>query len=249
MENIMRPPVPINFEIYVHIQNGTFIRNIYDGKIFKWISTSDLAPNGIDRNGDYSQFGRRSFSKLNSTTELNCFEDIESDIFEEVVKKYGGFYISIEKFPTCHKKEAKHNAQKYMQKAVDAVSSLPSGEAFDCLFEHIYEKFYNYVSENKKPNETLYTAWNRIAKEQEANFYSNGIYGINGLIDGRNEHTSEEIIGEEYCAYRGAFGMNLYTYTPETAINPEDALWALGYRKFCENPYAFFGYRIMILPK
>ena len=248
MESIMKPPVPINFETYVHIQNGTFIRNIYDGKILNWISTLDLAPNGIDRNGNNSQFGRRSFGQFNSATEFNCFEDIESESFEYVVKRYGGFYISVEKFPPCDKKNAKHYAQKYMQTAVDAVSTLPSGEAFDCLFEHIYEEFYNYVLKHKKNEETLFAAWNRISKEQEDNFYVNGIYGIKGLIDGRNEHTSEEIPGGEYCVYRGESRMSLFTYTPETTINPEDAFWFLGRREFCENFYSYFGYRIMILP-
>lgn len=246
MEKIMKPLVPIGFETLV-TGDGVFIKNILDGKTFKWISVKNLESNGIDRNGEFCQYGRRNFDASLHNFNLIAFEDPESEQFEQTVLKYGGFYISVDKFSSCNKSEAEHYAKKYLLGSIDAISTLPSGEAFDCMFEYIYELFREYVLTNKKTDETPYAAWNRIAEEHKEDFYKNGIWGIKDLMDGRNEHTSEKIAGNDYCLYRGEHKMSLISYRP--AINPEDASWSLSFRAICENFYAYFGYRIMILPK
>lgn len=244
----LQPPIPIGFKVYENPQDGLFIRNTIDSRIFKWISTNDLDPNGLDRNGNCCTYGRRCFSPLKAFDESG-FEDHESEQFEFAVKKHGGFYISVDKFPPHCKSEAEHYAKKYLLGSIDAVSALPSREAFDCLFEHIYENFRAYVLAHQKNGETPYDAWNRISEMKKYDFYQNGIYGIKGLMDGKNEHTSEQVIDGNYCIYRGEYRMNLFAYGLEQPTNLEEANWFLARREFCEKFYAYFGYRVMILPR
>ena len=111
MEKCKLPPIPIGFIVCGNSQDGFFISNIIDGRTFKWISTNDLEANGIDRNGNCCTYGRRCFSPLNSFDESG-FEDPESEQFEFAVKKHGGFYISVDKFPPQCKSEAEHYAKK-----------------------------------------------------------------------------------------------------------------------------------------
>ena len=244
---IMNQPVPNGFKPYA-TQDGVFIINVRDGKVFKWQPIRNLAPNGIDRNGKSSRYGRRSFNGLFNDLEGDIYKDPESEQFEQAARKHGGFYISIEKFKPCYKQEAESHAKNYLRESVDAMSALPSGEAFDCLFEYIYERFRKYVLKHQKPTETPYEAWNRIAKAQKAQFIKKGIYGIQGLMDHQYEHTSE--VGGGCCAYRGEFRMILISYiTGETRINPKDVAWCLGLRNFCHPSCAKLGYRIMIPPK
>ena len=244
---VMNQPVPNGFESYA-TQDGVFIRNIQDGKVFKWQPIRSLEPNGINRNGKDSRYGRRSFNGPFNDLAGNTYQDPESAQFEQAVRKYGGFYISVEKFEPCYRAEAEQQAKSYLKGSTDAISALPSGGAFDCLFEYIYERFRKYVLKNQRSDETSYEAWNRIAEEQDAKFKEEGIYGIKGLMDHRHEHTSE-CVGE-CCAYRGEFRMNLIGLTyKETRIDTKYVSWCLGLRNFCDPYCAKFGYRIMILPK
>ena len=244
---VMNQPVPNGFEAYA-TQDGVFIKNIHDGKVFKWQPIRNLAPNGIDRNGKSRRYGRRSFNGPFDDLKGNLYQDPEAARFEQTVRKYGGFYISVEKFDRCYKKKAERCAKSYLQGATDAISALPSGEAFDCLFEYIYERFRKYVLKHKKEDETLYKAWNRIAEEQNENFVVKGIYGIKGLLDYRYEHTSE--VSGVCCAYRGEFRMLLISYFyGETRIDPKDVAWCLGLRNYSHPTFLKLGYRIMILPK
>lgn len=245
---VMNQPVPNGFKPYA-TQDGVFIRNICDGKVFKWQPIRNLDSNGIDRNGNNSRYGRRSFDGPFNELERNNYKDPEALQFEQTVQKYGGFYISVEKFEPCHKSKAECCAKDYLRKSEDAISTLPSGEAFDCIFEYIYERFRKYVLKHQSSDETPYEAWNRIAEEQNESFKKKGIYGIKGLMDHQHEYTSE-IVGNECCAYRGEFRMMLISYLDgETRIDPKDVSWCLGLRNFCHSEYAKFGYRIMILPK
>ena len=66
MEKFELPPIPIGFKVYENPQDGLFISNIIDRRTFKWISTNDLAANGIDRNGNCCTYGCRCFGPLNS---------------------------------------------------------------------------------------------------------------------------------------------------------------------------------------
>ena len=244
---VMNQPVPNGFEAYA-TQDGVFIRNIRDGKVFKWQPIRNLVPNGIDRNGKSSRYGRRSFDGPFNDLEGDTYQDPESAQFEKTVRKHGGFYISVEKFKPCYKSKAERSAKNYLLGSVDAISALPSGEAFDCLFEYIYERFRKYVLKNQKSDETPYEAWNRIAEEQNNKFMEKGIYGIKGLMDHQYEHTSE--LGGGCYAYRGEFRMILISYVQrETRIDPKDVAWCLGLRNFCHPDCAKLGYRIMILPK
>ena len=136
---VMNQPIPNGFEAYA-TRDGVFIRNTHDGKVFKWQPIRNLALNGIDRNGKSSRYGRRSFNGPFNDLERDTYQDPESAQFEQTVRTYGGFYISVEKFKPCYKLEAKRLAKNYLQCSTDAISALPSGEAFDCLFEYIYER-------------------------------------------------------------------------------------------------------------
>ena len=170
---VMNQPVPNGFEAYA-TQDGVFIRNIRDGKVFKWQPIRNLVPNGIDRNGKNSRYGRRSFNGPFNDLEGDTYQDPESAQFEQTVRKHGGFYISVEKFKPCYKSKAERSAKNYLLGSVDAISALPSGEAFDCLFEYIYERFSKYVLKHQKSDETPYEAWNRIAEEQNKKFMEKG---------------------------------------------------------------------------
>ena len=245
---VMNQPVPNGFEAYA-TRDGVFIRNIRDGKVFKWQPVRNLARNGVDRNGKPSRYGRRSFVGPFDDLKGDLYQDPEAELFEQTVQKHGGFYISVEKLMPCDKSEAEDYAKNYLAKSVDAISALPSGEAFDCLFEYIYERFRKeIILRHLKLSETLYDAWNRVAEERKEEFAKKGIYGIKGLMDGRHENTSE--LGGGCCAYRGEHRMILISYVDgETRINPKDVSWCLGLRNFCHPDFAKFGYRIMILPK
>ena len=238
------PPVPTGFEAYElhNYVDGIFVKNVQDNLVFKWISTRDLISNGIDMNGNSCQYGRRSFNSFS----VKNLEDPESAQFELTNKKYGGFYISINKFPSRSKSEAEKYVKQYLHGHIDAISALPSGEAYDCLFEHIYEKFREYMLSHKVPTETPYECWNRLVKENEIVF-SQYIYGLYGLMDGHNEHTSEKLIGNRYHIYRSETRMTLFSVL-QTPTNIEEAYWFLGNRGFCKPGSKEMDFRIMVLP-
>lgn len=244
---VMNQPVPNGFTAYA-TKDGVFMRNILDGRVFKWQPVRKLARNGIDSKGKISRDGRRSFGGYFNDLEKNTYQDPEAEQFEKCARKYGGFYISVEKIEPCYKSEAEQHAKNYLIGATDAESLLPSGAAFDCMFEYIYERFCKYVLKYQGPDETPYQAWNRIAKKETAKFKKEGIYGIKGLMDHQHEHTSE--VAGSCCAYRGEFRMSLISYAKEEkSINPQEVFWCLGLRNYCHPRCGNMGYRIMILPK
>lgn len=244
---VMNQPVPNGFEVYA-TKNGVFITNNNDGKVFKWISTCNLSSNGIDSNGNISRYGRRSFDGCFNVLVDGSYQDPEAKKFEKTAKKHEGFYISVEKQKPCYKLEADKYAKNYLAGTTDAESLLPSGGAFDCMYQDIYQRFRRHVLKHQRVDETPYKAWNRIADEEKARFLKEGIYGIKGLMDHKHEHTSE-CVGT-CCAYRGEFRMILISYDhEEERIDPRYVSWCLGLRNFCHPNCANLGYRIMILPK
>lgn len=245
----MKQPIPNGFEGY-KTEDGLFIRNIQDGKEFKWIPISELEANGIDRNGNLSQYGRRSFDGPFNDLDGETYKDVESKPFEETAQKHKGFYISVEKFKKCYKDEAEQAAKKYLKDSTDAKSALPSGGAYDCLFEYIYERFRKYVLDNQNEDESPYDAWNRIAEAEEDKHKKDGVYGIKNLMNKVEEHTSELGGGWDSCAYRTVGYMQLFNgwNENEKIIDPKHVRWGLGLRNFCYFRFAEMGYRIMILP-
>lgn len=242
--------VPNGFEFF-KTNNGVFIVNSRDKKVFKWINVEKLTCNGIDSSGKTSKYGRRQFDGnfFPGPPNDEGFLDLEAKIFEEFAPKIGGFYISVEKEKPCYKPEADKFAKSYLAESADVQSLLPSGAAFDCMLQSIYERFLRFVVIVKMKQETLYDAWNRIAEFKKETFLTNGIWGIKGLMDHAHEHTSE-YIDDLCCPYRGEFRMNLISYTSnESRIDPKYVSWCLGLRNYCHNNYANLGYRIIILPK
>ena len=239
--------VPEGFKAFEK-SDGIFIENSLDNMVFKWISTRDLRKNGIDSNGTSSQYGRRNFNGIFDDLINGWYSDPESEQFEDSVKKHGGFFISTEKFNKCYHDQADSEAKKYLEGSKDAQSVLPSGEAFDCLFEHIYEKFSEYVLKNKMPNENAFEAWNRIATEKRPEHISKGIFGIKELLDSDYEHSSEM---QSFCpVFRSTPLMILNKYIDlESRIDTNIVTWYLGIRHFTHPQNAFFDYRIVILLK
>ena len=239
--------VPEGFKAFEN-PNGIFIENSLDNMVFKWISTRDLRKNGIDSNGMLSQYGRRNFNGIFDDLIDDIYTDPESKQFEDSVKKHGGFFISIEKFDKCYHDQADLEAKKYLEGSKDAQSVLPSGEAFDCLFEHIYERFSEYVLKNQKSKENAFEAWNRIATEKRSEHISKGIFGIKELLDSDYEHSSEM---QSFCpVFRSTPLMILNKYIDlESRIDTNIVTWYLGIRHFTHPQNAFFDYRIVILLK
>lgn len=272
-EKISSPPIFAGFEMVK--DTGEFlIRNLEDGSVFKWIFVEKLKANGI-----YGPFkgvhkaGRRNFQG----TVFNCFNHQEKrgyyetlqEPFIECIEKYGGFYISIARahmtdqstiqfLPkgdivdciTIEYAEAK--AEVYSKANTEFSSYLPCGAAMDCVYEEVFERFYEEVRKAQRSDETFYKAWNRLQEEKMREHQKGAIYGMFELICA-GELTSERFNDASAATRRGDSAHGLYLIAnSEDEKTDMTASFPAGYRNFCYTMHGGFrnlGYRVMLLPK
>lgn len=267
------PPIFAGFE-RVEDASEFLIRNLADGSIFKWIFVEKLKTNGI-----YGPFkGRHKANRRNfHGTVFNCFAHQEGrgyyetmqEPFMECIEKYGGFYISIARAHMTEQNTiqflpkgdlvdcitieyAEAKAEVYSKTNTEFSAYLPCGAAMDCVYEEVFERFYKEVKKARRPNETLYEAWNRIQEEKMREHQKNGIYGMFELICA-GELTSERFNDASAATRRGDGAHGLYLIADmEDEKTDMTASFPAGNRNFCYTMHGGFrnlGYRVMLLPK